>query len=235
MTSTSVVLFLSACTTAVIHALIPDHWLPFVVMSRSQGWNARRTATLTGLAGLLHVLMSILVGGAAIALGTDPARDLASLAGHSLEYLAGALLFLFGVAYGVWAHLREARAHGAVSHDSTGSGPASQEEHVHAHGHLLEPWFRRAVSGGALVVVIGISPCALLAPILFAAAAQGAVALAASAIGFAACTIGTMVCVTLFARRGMQRLDLPFFTRFGDLISGALIGTIGLLVMILEP
>src|SRR6185436_17763591 len=35
VTSTPVLLVVSACTTAVIHALIPDHWLPFALLART--------------------------------------------------------------------------------------------------------------------------------------------------------------------------------------------------------
>ena len=228
MTRTAVLLFLSSCATAVLHALIPDHWLPFVLLSRAQRWGERRTAALTGLAGLLHVLVSIAVGGATIALGSTSARGLAERTGQSLDFLGGLLLVIFGGLYGTWAHLREARAHGGA--------PASGQDppRVHTHGHLLGHWFHGTLGGATLVVIIGISPCALMVPVLFTAAAHGAAAVLAAGLGFAICTIGTMVGVTAFALRGMQRFDLPFLTRSGDLLSGMLIAGMGLLVMILE-
>ena len=239
MAGTEVLLFLSSCATAIIHALIPDHWLPFALLARSQGWTGRRTVAMVGLTGLIHAAASIAVSALAILLGRTSAHGLAERAGESMEFLAGALLVLFGVAYGLWAHLREARAHsgrppgsrGGEAADQAGEGGASPP---HMHGHLLQGWFRGALSGGALVAVVGISPCALMVPILFAASARGFAALVASAVGFAACTIGTMVAVTLIATLGMRRLDLPFFTRYGDLMSGLLIAAIGAVVMVRE-
>ena len=227
MASTAVLLFVSSCVTAVIHALIPDHWLPFALMARSQRWSDRRTAGMVGVTGLLHVAVSLLVGLPVMAFASTSARGLAQKAGHSLEFVAGTLLVAFGLLYGLWAHRREARAHAAAERQKSGG-------RVHVHGHLLERWFRGAVSGVGLVAIVGISPCVLLQPILFAASAQGRAVIAAAALGFAACTIGTMVGVTLFATRGMRRLDLPFFTRYGDLVSGVLIAGIGVLVMVQE-
>ncbi len=228
MTSTAVLLFLSACGTATLHAMIPDHWLPFVVMARAQRWSSRRTVILTGSAGLLHVTLSILLAVAAIALGAPSARELAARAGRPLESITGALLLLFGLAYGAWAYQREGRAHAhATAADRT-------PPHVHAHGHLLERWFRRVVSGGALVVLIGISPCAVLAPILFVASTEGHAAVLAAALGFAVCTILTMIVVTLVALRSIRRLDSPFLSRYGDLISGALLALVGIVLMALH-
>ena len=229
MTRTAFLLLLSSCSTAIIHALIPDHWLPFVLMSRVEHWSERRVAALTGLAGLLHVGVTIVAGGLTILVGSATVESLAARTGRSLEFLGGLLLVVFGVTYGIWRHRREARAHAPADKPR-----AAPETHIHAHGHLLERWFHPALTAGALVIVIGMSPCALLVPILFAASAEGTGALLASALGFALCTVGTMVGVTVFAARGMRRIDLPFFARYGDLISGALVSAIGLLMMLHE-
>ena len=232
MTSTAFLLFLSSCSTAVIHALIPDHWLPFVLMARAQGWSERRAATLTGLAGVLHVLVTVVAGGLTILVGSASIHSLAQRSGHSLGFVGGFLLAVFGVAYGIFRHLREARVHSAAGPERVDQ--SADGGHVHVHGHLLERWFHGALTAGALVLVIGISPCALLVPILFAASAAGLGAVLAAALGFGLCTIGTMVGVTVVAMRGMRRIELPFFTRYGDLISGALVGAVGLLLMLHE-
>ncbi len=229
MTGTALVIFWMSCTTAIVHALIPDHWLPFVLLARAQGWSQRRLTTLVALAGLLHVAVSIVVALAAILIGTVSLRGLEARAGRTLEFPGGWFLVIFGVAYGLLAHLREGRAH-----RMPGGRPNAPDDHVHAHGHLLERWFHGALSGPALVAVIGISPCALLVPVLFAAASEGAAAMLAAALGFVACTLLTMVGVALFAHHGMRRFDLPLFARYGDLESGALIAAIGLLVLRLE-
>ena len=227
MASTAVLLFLSSCSTAIIHALIPDHWLPLVLMSRAQSWSDRRTLAMVGITGVVHVLVSLAVGAAVFLIGSFSAEGLARSLGASMETLAGFLLVAFGLAYGFWAHRREALAHAAAEEN-----PGPQEgPPMHAHGHLLSRWARAGVSGGALVAIIGISPCVLLQPILFAAAAEGPVAAAASAAGFAICTVSTMLCVAYVATQGMRRVDLRFFRKYGDLISGLVIAGIGLLAV----
>jgi hypothetical protein len=226
VTRTSILLVLSAGGTAIVHALIPDHWLPFVLMARTQRWEKRRAVLLTGLAGLLHVLTSMVLGAMAILLGAGEVREVAERSGHRLEFLSGLLLVLFGAAYGALSYLREARAHAG---DRGGGAPT-----LHTHGHLLSGWLKRNSTGAALVVIVGISPCALLAPILFAAAPEGALPVTAAALAFAVCTVGTTVAVVGVALHGMRRFDLPFFGRYGDLLSGALLAAIGLGLMLAE-
>jgi len=230
LASTAVLLFLSACSTAVIHALIPDHWLPFVLLARLERWSSRRTMVMVGVTGLIHASVSILVGAGLTALGASPARGLARHLGASLELVGGILLVLFGVSYGLWAHVREARAHRHAPADGAGAaGPA-----VHGHGHLLSRLSRGYLSGGTLVAIIGVSPCVLLQPILFAAASEGLLPAILSAAGFTLCTIATMLAVTLFATRGIRGLHLSFFGRYGDLISGLVIAAIGTVMVFKE-
>jgi nickel/cobalt transporter (NicO) family protein len=227
--STAFLLALSSCATAIIHALIPDHWLPFALMARAQRWSDRRTFILVALTGAIHVTVSIALGFLLAAAGRSGARRLAAALGTSLPTFAGALMVLFGVGYGLWAHRREARAH---LHGQARGEPDVLSEPLHAHGHLLSRLTRGTLTGGALVAVIGISPCVLLQPILFAAASEGTGAAAAVALAFAIGTIGTMILVTLVATRGLRLLRLSFFTRFGDLLSGLVIAAIGLVMLL---
>jgi nickel/cobalt transporter (NicO) family protein len=231
--STPLLLFLSACSTAIIHALIPDHWLPFALMARAQGWSVRRTLTLVGTTGAIHAGVSIALGTLVYAAGSGTAHRLAGHFQASSGIVGGWLMLLFGIGYGLLAHLREARAHHPAGHAANGSD-AGGHEHLHAHGHLLSRWSRGTITGGALVAIIGISPCVLLQPILFAAGAEGLGVAAVAAAGFALCTVGTMLAVTWAASRGMDRLNLPFFARYGDLASGLMLAALGVFVIVQE-
>lgn len=47
---------------SLIHALVPHHWLPFVIVGRNQGWKTRKTLTLLSLGAFVHTLSTIAVG-----------------------------------------------------------------------------------------------------------------------------------------------------------------------------
>jgi len=79
---------------AFLHAALPTHWLPFVLVGRAQKWTTGRTLGVTLLAGLGHVGLTILLGlavtaGAAIALAADLLEDLHLLALAGFEKGAG--------------------------------------------------------------------------------------------------------------------------------------------------
>ena len=51
-------LMATAVSTALFHTLIPDHWLPFVLIGRARGWTGRTTFLVSGLSAAIHVLLS---------------------------------------------------------------------------------------------------------------------------------------------------------------------------------
>ena len=64
------ILIATAASIGFFHTILgPDHYLPFIVMSRSGKWSVKKTMLVTLLCGLGHVLSSILLGVAGIALG----------------------------------------------------------------------------------------------------------------------------------------------------------------------
>ncbi len=51
------------------HAVLPDHWVPLAVVGRTQRYPLAEVARLSGLAGVAHVLVSIILGAVIIAVG----------------------------------------------------------------------------------------------------------------------------------------------------------------------
>jgi ABC-type nickel/cobalt efflux system permease component RcnA len=224
--SATLVYLTAASATAGLHALIPDHWLPFVLMGRARGWRVTKTLALASASGALHVLLAIGLGVATYALGRSGAQALAQRAGETLEVLSSGALAIFGFGYGAASWLRERRYHPPAAAGAPASGEADHPGHH--HGHLLERWFKGSLTGVSLVVVIGVSPCALAFPILLASAAHlGMAGVLVVAAGFGAATMLTTLLVTLVGSLSARRLDFPFLTRYGDLLSGILIGLVG--------
>ena len=62
-------LLFAAATVGSLHALAPDHWVPFSVLGRARGWSAGRTIRLTLVCGLGHVTVSAAFGIAALLVG----------------------------------------------------------------------------------------------------------------------------------------------------------------------
>ena len=91
-------LFVSAATLGFVHTILgPDHYLPFIVLSKARQWSSQKTMWITFISGVGHVGGSIIIGMIGIALGISL---------NKLEYLesyrgeiVGWMLFAFGSGY----------------------------------------------------------------------------------------------------------------------------------------
>ena len=95
------VLLAAAVTIACLHTLTgPDHYIPFIALSKARNWSFAKTLWWTLICGCAHVWSSILLGlgGAAIGWSLSKINFLEEVRGG----LAGWMLLGFGVIYGTW-------------------------------------------------------------------------------------------------------------------------------------
>jgi hypothetical protein len=197
-------LMLAAATVGSLHTIAPDHWVPFAALARANRWPASRTARTTILCGLGHVSVSALLA----LLATFAGMRMLEHVGARLERQATILLIAFGFAYLVWGLWRSFSHHGH-----------------HHHKSALTEW--------SLFILFCADPCVAVMPLVFAAAIEGAAAVAAVIVVYELATILTMLALVLAAHAGVRRLELPWIDRFGDAVAGAVIVCIGAFVGIL--
>jgi hypothetical protein len=223
LTQAGLALVFTTIVTAIVHTLIPDHWLPFVLVSRAEGWSRRRTITLTAASGLLHVTLSIALGLAIVLAGRGAERVVGGLK-QRLESLSGWMLLCFGLAYMFWFLIRGGHVHSFGIHPH--HEPTDQEPPGRLGVRLKD------LSGYTLTFVVGFNPCILLIPLVLGAAQLSALTLVVVSAAFAVSTIASMVLMTLAGLHGTSRLTSPFLTRYGEAFSGGLIALTGLGVLL---
>jgi sulfite exporter TauE/SafE len=215
------ILLWTAATVGFVHTVLgPDHYLPFIVISKARGWTARRTVATTILCGIGHVLGSIVLGFIGIGLGIALFRLEAFEAVRG--DIAAWLLMGFGFAYMVWG-LHRAFRRRPHTHEHTHEHGVS---HSHLHTHLgdhthVHASDRRSVTPWVLFIVFVLGPCEPLIPILMFPAARGSVASVALVAGvFALVTIATMTTVVMAGYLGLSRVRLSALERFGHALAG---------------
>ncbi len=221
MSTEAVVLLGTAATIGFIHTLLgPDHYLPFIVLSKARSWSTKKTVLITFLCGLGHVLSSVVLGFAGIALGVAVSRleVVESLRGE----IASWVLIGFGVMYTAWGIRRAVRNRPHTHFHAHGEVAAHTHEHGHVgeHGHVHDTKERR-LTPWALFIIFVLGPCEPLIPLLMYPAATGRildVAVVASVFGVV--TIGTMLGVVLLLRSGLARLPLGPIERYAHALAG---------------
>lgn len=227
-----------AVGTALFHTLIPDHWLPFVLIGNARHWTVVETLVVSGFAALVHVVLSIALGLGALGLGLGAGVAF----GGTLEHASSLLLVLFGTIYAGWAlrkgghfHPGGARAHlGAEAAACPGhEGPAHPE---HLHYHADEPLIAGRGSSGAfwLALIVGANPCVLVLPLMLETAGRGTAALVAVCLAYALPTAALMTGLSVLGVAGGRRVRLPFAARHMEVGSGLLIAALGLVLLLLD-
>jgi nickel/cobalt transporter (NicO) family protein len=93
--STLPVLLLAATGVGFGHAVMPDHWLPLAVLSRTRHYRTGKVARLSLAAAVAHVMVSLLLGGVVILVGL---QFRATIAGHT-DLVVGGILLATGAVF----------------------------------------------------------------------------------------------------------------------------------------
>src|SRR5512143_254668 len=129
----------TAAALGLVHTVIgPDHYLPFIVIGRARNWSLAKTLRVAFLAGLGHILGSVVLGFVGIGLGLAVAKL------EGVESARGAiaswLLIGFGLAYFVWGMRRawkdkphtHPHLHGQAGVSEPAPGHDARSEHAHS-------------------------------------------------------------------------------------------------------
>jgi nickel/cobalt transporter (NicO) family protein len=219
-------LLLAAGGVGLAHAVLPDHWMPLALVSRTRRYSVGQVARLSTVAGLAHVVVSVILGAVVIAVGLQLR--------HSVESAQSAIVGTLLIGTGIVFLLLEVsgRGHGHPHHGHP-HGEGRQHDHMHRHEHGPEV----ALSGRTrsllpLVASLGAaaSPDLTILPVFLAAAAAGVGAAVGSLIVFAVVTVATFVVLTLTATVGGYRLGGAWLERTGNLVTAVVLLVLGALV-----
>ncbi len=260
------VLYAATFSVAAFHTMSPDHWLPFVMLGKSQKWSKLKTELVALVAGTGHVGTSVAIALVGIFLGAELSSRFASIA----EEVTGAALIIFGFAYAIYAwrtgghvHLIGGHSHGDGAHSHNHSGHSHDHgehdhdhphhTHDHAHGdsayshdhsaHTHDHDVHHHDHGPAVtrtskaaygpVIIMGLTPCVALLPLAFASAGFGIATTLSVVALFAVATILPILVLTYMGSVGLSFLKLGWVEKYADVVTGVVIGCIGLMTMFL--
>ena len=231
-------LILTAAGLGVLHTLTgPDHYIPFIAMSRVGRWSPVKTLMVTLLCGVGHVAGSVLLGAIAIALGWALGGMEALEAGRA--GLAGWLLIAFGVTYLAWGVKRAIRrrphTHAHVHLD--GTIHAHSHDHTAGHLHVHADDANTSMAPWVLFAIFVFGPCEPLIPLLMYPAVQHSTAgVIWVTLVFAVCTLVTMSVVVLLGVTGLAfagartPFERTFLARYAHALTGLAIIVCGVAV-----
>jgi FtsH-binding integral membrane protein len=225
VSSTTPALLAAAAGVGFGHAILPDHWVPLAVLGRARRYPLSKVARLSGLAGVAHVLLSIVLGAVIIAIGLQFRSTVQS----AQDTIIGLLLIATGLGFVVLELMGRGHSHGHDEHDH--SHHHDHDDHEHERADSQE---RRGVRGLAAIMVpfgAAASPDLTILPVFLAATTAGVATAVGSLVIFAAVTIATIVGLTLAATRGGYQIRGEWLDRWGNAITAIVLLVIGALVL----
>jgi sulfite exporter TauE/SafE len=217
-------LAISASTLSFLHtASGPDHYLPFVVLSRSKKWSLSKTIFWTAICGFGHIFSSLLIGAIGVLLGWQLARI--SWFQNVRGNFSGWCLLVFGLAYlayGIWRAMKDSRH---KHFDVYGSEVYVYE---HQHGQAILPNQRIRVTPWILFVLFVMGPSEPLLPLLFYSGSRhSSLEVGVLVIVFSITTVITMIAMVLVGIYGYSFFRTERIERYTHAIGGAVISICG--------
>jgi hypothetical protein len=199
----------STMAIAFVHALAPDHWMPFAAIGKAQKWSKAKLLWITFISGIGHVGVSIAFSIIGIFLGFSLAK-IKNLEGHRGE-VALWLLIGFGIAYMIWG-IKKAKQH--------------------THGHFDEEAFRaKTVAMWTMFAIIVLGPCEPLIPLVFLGYNYGSTGVILVSAVFSVITIMMMLVQSLLALMGIELIRHDLVERYSHALAGFVIALTGVFVM----
>jgi sulfite exporter TauE/SafE len=221
MTNELFTLLVAAASIGFFHTLLgPDHYLPFVAISKARNWKTTKTLLITLGCGIGHVAGSVALGLIGVALGTAVA---------SLEFLeairgdiAAWVLLAFGLTYMVWGIRRVVK---------------NKHHHHHLpgvpHVHNDDSSKRKNITPWVLFIVFVLGPCEPLIPLLIYPAAQENMLAMYLVIGvFSITTIGTMTLAVYLLNKGISLVRLKSLEKYSHALAGMVILLCGVAIFL---
>jgi putative Mn2+ efflux pump MntP len=194
---------------ALIHALIPNHWLPLVAVARAENWKARDINTVTFISATAHVLGTVALG---LVLGMI-GKELAEEYGHTINVAASILLIIFGLIYYTVN----------LPHHHH-----SQQQDVARYKRSKRKWIL------IFIVMMFLSPCLEVESLFLSAGAYGMSTVFLLSVVYGIVSISGILLLVNLGNKGVNLLPANFVEHNEKRISGAVLIIVGIISFFLH-
>lgn len=199
----------AAAVAAGGHALIPDHWLPFVLTARALGMSRGQALVMAGTGAVAHLFSTTLIGLVFMLAGSNVALRTA----RGLDTSIGLVVVGLGFYFLGRGWLRGVR-----------------RGHEEAEDALYRP--HRSGAAYTLGAILGIRPCAEALPIFLAASTQGLFSSLAAIVAWVSVTVVSMIGIVWLSVRGLENVRFAWLENYGEAILGFIIVVAGIVVLL---
>lgn len=196
-------IFISSILLSVIHALIPNHWMPLIFISRSEKWEVRETIFISMITAVAHTLSTIVIGIGVGVLGYKLAVK--------YEYITTLVAPLVLIAIGLFYFIKDVIHHHAHDHFSSVMKLAGNKKAIIT----------------SMLVAMFFSPCLEIEGYYFTAGLQGWPGIITVSMVYLFITVAGIMLLTYAGIKSMAKFDFEFLEKHEKKITGLVLIAIG--------
>jgi len=206
-------IFIGTLLLSVVHASIPNHWIPLLAIGKAEKWALKETLTATVITGFAHTLSTILIGIVVGLIGIKLSDSYSLI----MTDVAPAILIVVGVIY----ILLDLRHHGHHHHHTV-----ENEKNNNTKSKLAVLF--------SLSLAMFLTPCIEIEAYYFQAAAIGWKGIFTVSAVYTITTVTLMLLFVYAGFKGAQRLRSHFLEHHEQLITGIVLIVLGVLAFFVK-
>jgi hypothetical protein len=194
-----------AVLLSIVHALIPNHWLPFVAIGKAERWSMRETLIVAAIAGFAHITGTIIIGVLVGLLGIG----ISSSYQFVMKVGAPVILIVLGLIF--------------IAMDIKGG---HHHEHIDLENHKKRRGSKIAIIA-SLSSAMFLSPCIEIAAYYFTAANHGWTAIMGVSMIYLVVTLSGMLTLVYLGLISLKKLRWTFLEEHEKFVTGLVLVLLG--------
>lgn len=190
---------------SVVHAFIPNHWIPLVVISKTENWSHSETLWITAITGSAHTISTILIG---IIIGLIGYK-LSSAHALVIRIVAPSILIALGIIYIL---LGLTGSHNHQNRVKTGSFSKKSKMTIIT----------------SLCIAMFFSPCLEIEVYFFTAGTLGRLGIAIVSAIYLIVTVLGMILLVDLACKGIKKIRWHFLEHHEKIVTGLVLIILGI-------
>lgn len=193
---------------SLLHAVIPNHWLPVIAIGRKENWTIQEVTNVTFTCAVAHGISTILIGIVLAFLGSKLDNNVT----HFTNIIAPAIIIAIGLIF-ICRH------------------------HIHKHFHIDEGIRKKKTKAAiitALVIAMFFSPCMEIEAYFLLAGAESTLLVWLLAASYIVITTTGMVLLVRYAYKGLLKLNWHSLEHNAGIVTGITLVVTGIVSFIIK-
>lgn len=207
-------IFIGSLVLSLIHAAIPNHWIPLIAIGKTEKWSLKETMSATIITGFAHTLSTILIGIVVGLIGITLSASYSLI----MIYIAPSILITIGIIYVIL------NQRGHVDHHHTETETTISKNNSKSRIAILS----------SLSLAMFLTPCIEIEAYYFQAGIAGWKGIIIVSIVYTITTVILMLLLVYLGFKGTQQLRSNLLERYEKLITGSVLIILGIFAFFIE-